>query len=313
MVKVLRYKGFRGISEEDVRGVSASGDLSVCENVDLHDEFNPITRDGYSAAKVAGVFHSLAAFGQICLAVKDGALVRVNPNYSIEEMLAGVGPLRVDYAEVNEVVYFTNPFANGMVVDGRYEAYVEPESVYDEITDESGAGSGIPSPKIKPPKGHMLCYHNGRLYVAVGSIIYYSDSMNLRSFDEEQAIPLGGILRLMRPVSDGIYISDGTGTYFMAGRDADDMALVKLTDANAVPFASTMVEDGSVVVGEDTIRGRAVVWASDEGMCIGADGGVFINLTSRRYRMPSGMADGYAYHRKHAGGLSQVIAGVNTI
>lgn len=80
--------------------------------------------------------------------------------------------------------------------------------------------------KIPPPAGSLLCEHSGRIYIASGGVVYFSDphAHDLFSLGDEiagnpewAAWQFEGQVTMLKAVTGGIYVGCQSGTYFIAG------------------------------------------------------------------------------------------------
>ena len=111
---------------------------------------------------------------------------------------------------------------------------------------------------IKPPPGNILEYHNGRIYIADGKIVWFTDALryglvkparNYLQFPSEVTV--------MKAVADGIYIC-ADQTYWISGTDTNEFQQVPL-----LPFG------GVRGTGIDLPESDNVAWFSPEGIIIG--------------------------------------------
>lgn len=143
-------------------------------NVNVTQQGGLKTREGYALAQAGGDCHSLwapltGAYGLYCDA---GTVYRVDvsPVGAISARVAvapGFGAITpVRYAQVNEAVYFTD----GIRV-GSYHPTAGPTPAWD-----AAAAGMVGDQALTPmPAGSCIAYHAGRLLVAVGSVLVYSE------------------------------------------------------------------------------------------------------------------------------------------
>ena len=246
--------------------------LSECQNVDIDDQLMAHRRDGYPATpSLSGTeIHSLWADSETCLFVQSGDLKSLDAAFGASTVRAGVGHARMNYVRPANKIFLTNNNIIGYVEDLVYSDFAAPSETYKSI--------------MKP--GHLIEWFNGRLYVARGGDVWFSDAVYPGSTDERKNFKqLGGYISMMRAVKDGIYVSNGKETYFMAGLDPGEAALVKVATYPAI-LGSDVQIDGERL-GLRDISGRAVLWMTSQGICAGLDGGQFINLTQNFYRPTS--------------------------
>lgn len=270
-----KIKGFLGKNNvaESMRFPDKKGliYLSECQNVDIDDQLMAHRRDGYPATPaLAGTgIHSLWADGDTCLFVQGGDLKGLGAAFSTTTVKTGVGHARMNYVRPVDDIYLTNDSVIGYVRGGVYYDFAVPTQTYK-------------SP-MKP--GHLLEWFNGRLLVARNDEIWMSDPIFPGQTDERKAFKkFGGYISMMRAVKDGIYVSNSKETYFLAGLDPGEAALVKVANYPAI-LGSDIQIDGERL--GRNISGRAVLFTTPMGICVGLDEGQFINLTENYYRPTS--------------------------
>lgn len=134
------------------------------------------------------------------------------------------------------------------------------------------------------PAGQYLSFFNGCLVVASGDVLYASKPWNAEIRDSRLSeIPLGGHVRMLGAVTDGLYIATGAGVAFLSGGGADDFVYRKISDTPPVDgcFSTGFEQEGDA-------QQPVVRWASPEGFCIGRNGGQYQNLSKDRIVLPSG-------------------------
>ena len=106
-------------------------------------------------------------------------------------------------------------------------------------------------------------------------------------------------------MEDGIYVSDLERAYFMGGADPGESVLIDKADYPAVPYTAHKID--AVRIGGLELSGEAVLWASKMGICLGANGGQFRNLTEEHFRILGEPYSGAAMIRK-AGNVYQFVS-----
>jgi len=280
-------KGFLGKNNvaESTRFPDKRGSiyLSECKNVDIDDFLMVHRRNGYpSTPSLSGSgIHSLWADSEICLFVQSGDLKILTATFSPSTIKAGVGHSRMNYVRPVETIYLTNNSIIGYVADGVYGNFTAPDQTYKTI--------------MKP--GHDLEFFNGRLYVARGGEIWFSDPVNPQWTDERKNFKqFDGYITLMKGVKDGLYLSDGKKTYFMSGLDPAEASLVVVSDYPA--YLGSAIKLDAEKIGNGDIAGMAIIWASPMGFMAGFDGGIIHNLTGSFYR-PESSNEGSAILRQN--------------
>jgi len=271
--KILEIKAFRGIKNvgDWVRMPPKNGMAYLTEgvNLDIDNDLMPHRRDGYGAKIYGGSrIHSFWSDGEKGLFVQDQDLRELTKYFTSVILHEDVGDSRMNYTKIKKEIVYTN----GSVI-----AYL----------DDEGFPRTFPTPtqtfKTAMKAGHLIEYFGGRLYVARGDQVWFSDPMAWRQTDERKNFKqFRGYVNLLRKVKDGLFISDSEATYFMGGLNPQDSNLVKKANYPAI-LGTDAVIDGNFV-GQGDTQGIVVIWLSKFGFCVGADGGQFSNATPDFYQ-----------------------------
>lgn len=135
-----------------------------------------------------------------------------------------------------------------------------------------------------PPPGDIVAYFAGRLYVAAGDTLYPSRPYAYELFDLREAIRFGGLITLVAPVTDGLFVSAGPRIVFLSGRDPGQFDYRERAQYSAIP-GTAYREQASVFDPERD--DSCAIWATTRGVCAGFDGGKMLNLTEARYAYPA--------------------------
>ncbi|WP_157288519.1 hypothetical protein [Uliginosibacterium gangwonense] len=136
------------------------------------------------------------------------------------------------------------------------------------------------------PSGRVLGYYNGRLYVAQGQWLWYSQPYEFELFDRVGGyLGCPGVVTLFAPVSDGVFVGSDREIVFLQGSDPAEFTRMKAANYGAV--LGTAVEVPGYYVGDGTTQGPIWMWASERGICMGTSGGQFKELTAGRYVLPA--------------------------
>jgi hypothetical protein len=250
-------------------------DMNEIENMDIDNSMVLSTRPG-SDLKLAGIsIHSLWSDEKdLCLFVDGSTLHRLNLAYTALE-IGTIGSNRMSYAQWNDRVYMTN---------GTYIGYFR-DNVLSGLTDPSVTY------KLPLPAGKFIAYHQGRLYVASGKILYISDAL-CDHYDIRTGYRVfANNITMLIAVDKGLYVSDGV-TYFLSEKRlfSDDPAELRrdqILDSDAIPYTAIVVNGkylGDGVQGNG-VQGNCALWVSTDGICLGNSDGTVKNLTRSRYSM----------------------------
>ena len=254
-------------------------------NVDVTAQGTVKTRAGYALAQAGNDCHSLwsPVEGDYALYVDDGDLYRIDTAKSL--VASGFGnatPVR--YTQVYEAVYFTD----GLRV-GSYHPSNGPTPEWASATTTS-IGDQVLMPM---PAGQHIAHHAGRLLVAVGSAVIYSEPFTPHLRDEAKGFELfPAPITCLAAVEGGVFVV-ADKTYFIAG-GFPAQAVRAVLDYGAPDQQPSYREDGGAH------------WMSSRGVVSVTNSGEISNLQASRVSLS---ADGTAatLYRK-ADGMETVVA-----
>lgn len=126
------------------------------------------------------------------------------------------------------------------------------------------------------PPGHILRFHNGRLFVAVDNTFYYSEPWTywLTSLDENHGPMAGERIAIMEPVDDGVFISAGSETLFFGGSNPEDFNPRSVFGYPAVEGSGARVHPNNLGSTEEYVGDKPVAyWFTSRGGVLGFPGG----------------------------------------
>lgn len=145
-----------------------------------------------------------------------------------------------------------------------------------------GTGKKLMTQFMEPmPPGQLVEYYNGRLYVAVGNVVVFTDALryglyrpdfNFYMFPER--------VTLLKAVDDGLYISSDI-TYFLGG-DPKVAAKPSAASVDLMPVLPYKAIEGAAC---DLSYAHDVMWLSERGFVRGGAGGKVTNLTEDHIAM----------------------------
>ena len=245
-----------------------SGRYALVEavNLDVH-QGRLVRRPGRVRLDSVG-YDSLFAHGDVRFGVRGAGLYAIAAQGG-ERLLRGdltVGA-PMAWVGVGETVYFANGRETGCVRDG---------------TALPWGGGRYPGPDrtgrfVSPPPGQALAWHAGRIWIADGRLVRFTEGAGLVDWVDAAfgfLAPFTGCVRLLTPVGDGLFIGDDTGVHFAAGQDPKTMRLVRASPVPPLAGSAVALEPGrhAVVAGRE-IAGGGVVFACRDGLYLGVPGG----------------------------------------
>ena len=251
--------------------------LTQAENVDITAKYTVARRNGFTL-KVGGDFHSLwtNASGTLSLAVKDRSLVRISPDLAMKELLA-MSHRMVSYADTGAGVYLTD---NNVMVrsDGVTAVELANAGTYNWPTKTSIDNDEDHDFYSSPPPGKLVVWAFGRLWVVTDEAIYYSRPYEPNLFDLLNDYCQLEKVTMLVAVDDGFYIGTDSQVMFYASGNPNEPASMRVV-SNVGAISRAVVEADARDFGLKEATGRAVVWESVNGKCLGLNSGQMLELT----------------------------------
>lgn len=146
------------------------------------------------------------------------------------------------------------------------------------------------------PAGEVLAYHKGRLYSAVGNIVFYSLPYNLGLYRPAQDfIPLDADVTMLAAVEGGLYIGTAKAIHFMASSTPEQATFPRVAGYGAVRGTLATIPDST-----------DVMFFTDQGPVRAGSGGELRALQEREIAFPQA-GSGAAFVRE-SNGLTQFVA-----
>lgn len=279
---VIEYKDFLGISSAKDLTRVPKGYLLRAVNFDIDVEMMLHRRRGRKPFLPIGA-HSGWSNEFVCFFISNGNLYQLFDDWTSSIIMSGVGNNRMEYVDVNGIVYFTNNQIIGFIQDGVVYAFPEINETY----------------KTKMIGGQLLEFFNSRLYTAQDDTIFFSDAGRPMVMDERHNfIQLSGRIRMLKAVVDGLYVSAGEHVFFLkehikpttgsGGEDPPKWKYIPIIDVPAFEGMAIKVEGEKI---SPKIEAVVVIWPGGEGVFMGKPGGEFERLTGRNFFL-DGVAHG---------------------
>ena len=154
--------------------------------------------------------------------------------------------------------------------------------------------------KTRTPPGTHMVHTKGRLFIADGNVLWYSEPLDYGKCDMRS-----GFIVFPEPITmltERLFIATDSNTYLLRGDNPDQLVLLEILKYGTPKTKAAEVE-GSYL--GDT-GGRVEVWQSNRGICIGAEDGSIVNITDKKVAMPK--YDNAATIFRRDRGINQVIA-----
>lgn len=164
------------------------------------------------------------------------------------------------------------------------------------ITAPPQLGHTLQTEGLMPmPPGKIVRAFNGRLLVARGKLIYFSEPFAPALHRPvEGFIPFPERVTMVRPNDEGVYVGTTKATYWLPGTDIAKAELVKVHDEGVAEASDSVVEAG------------VVQWFSHEGLVRGDRAGQITDMQADT--APADTATRAATHHIDQGGTQYSVA-----
>jgi hypothetical protein len=156
------------------------------------------------------------------------------------------------------------------------------------------------------PPGNFVRGDKGRLYVAAGDTLWFSEPMRPHLTDpRHNFIKFSGDIRFMEIMNFGMYVGDDRGVWWLAGTDPTKFELQSVSDALAVKRSSLTILTSHL--GERFSKGEnnAALWLSAQGYMVGSVRGEVTPLHPERVRLAADLEGKSVFMTRK--GVKQVI------
>lgn len=288
----ISFGQFTGIKNTVTRERLAPTDLEIAKNVDIDDAGQLRRRRGYTQV-AAGNFHSAftAEDGSV-YCVKDDALVRVQPNYTFQQITTGMGDAPVAYVHVGDTIYYSSE-----IVSGKFNHKTLAHSPWGAVAADNTWLSPVVNPvpglppikgKLlgKPPMATSLAYWNGRIYLADKNVVWATELYLYDYVDKTKNYMMyEADVTMLAAMTDGVYVGTEQAVWFQSGT-FNEMRRVSAVGAGAIRGSVANIPPHLI---PDQFMGTtrsAIFVMTTTGLCLGLDGGNMMNLTQTKVVFP---------------------------
>ena len=168
------------------------------------------------------------------------------------------------------------------------------------------AGDWLTSGGLEPlPKGQIIRGHGGRLYVAKGDMLCFSEPLRPHLWNPGYGfVKFAGRITLIEPTREGLYVGDERGVWYMSGMDIDKAEPRLASRVPAMERTSLQIAADRFNPQVVQYRGSVPMWLTEEGYKIGGTEGQVIDLNSDRVKVAPSVGKSAEVVR---GGVRQVL------
>lgn len=270
------------------------GIIELAQAVDVViDERGMVTLRPGGALLGAGAYHSMASDGRRCFVARDwtdqSTIELVVMTSATTAQFKGVRSglskgKHVSFAFDGERTWYSNGVENGYIEDGTSHPWPD-HSVEDQVSRTSR--------KFFPaPVGQLIAVAFGRMWIFSDDTLWYSEPYSYGRFDMARCFfRFKSNGRMIIPVDGGLWVSDGTTTYFLSSGDP-----AKMEPIRKAGFPALFGQYGLRKITPDEtpldLTGQIAFWMSPRGLCLGGANGEFFNPGSRKIKYPGSYTHG---------------------
>jgi hypothetical protein len=264
----IRYNSKSGIS-----------DLGVAINVTLSPSGRINRRTG-KTLRVPLNSHSLFCDGGECIFVHDSKLYLLETNFNYRLLCNLSNNNRMSGVQVGGRIYYTNNQDRGYVESGIRYAWEKTTDYVGPVTQRVITG---------PFAGDHLAFRDGRMYISTDTVVWYSEYQAINWFDmHRNNIQFNTRIRMVKPVSGGLFISSSRAIYFFSGETAPQFGKRQVTSYPALEWSDAIDYVDGTDISNLEISGLCALWTTREGAMLGTPEGGIINLNKKKVVYPHG-------------------------
>ena len=260
--------------------------------------FQPLAPSTPAQPVATAVSHGALAGGQygVAVSVMGANESALSPITFVDVAEGGGIGLTFAAGTGNKLVYRTTQ--NGDVL---YLAASLPEAITSYTLGNSEVGRMPETRNLAPlPTGHIVRYWRGRLLVASGNTVYFSEPMRYGLHSPREGfVQFASRVTMISPVDGGVFVGNESGVVFLTGTKPTDWSI---DSTSALPpfEGSGLVVPSAVFGGELGKNGDNVaIWLSNNGFVMGTAQGQIIESQADRISLnEAGKASSFVHNRR---------------
>lgn len=238
--------------------------------------------------QVTGNMHSIFCDGGPCFFAEDRTLDTAIYNLSPD---FGAMGLRSELAK-GRWISWTRSGEDYFYCNGRQNGFIR-EMVSYPWPDQSAASTFKTSHQYSPaPLGRHIAVGHGRMWIAMGNYVYYSEPFAFGRFDLARChFGFKSETIMVLPVAGGVFISDRSSIWFYSGRNPSEMEAIKRSD---FPVTERAVSIDKAICREAGVEGegKCHYLVTVEGLFAATDDGRLEPITVGRVAYPDDLSQG---------------------
>ena len=289
MGKTVVSRGFLGL-RTNVDPASLGKDekglvlLSTCSNVDIDNSFRLSLRRGYQPfyTQSLGVCRNCFSTPNLDFAVftEGNALSIIDLNdMSISRIRMITPGLKFVFDLVGDKIYYTNGVEQGLID-------IPARTTRSWVIDTEYHGPKTSLIFSPPPLGTRLYFYNGRMYIIVGSTIFYSQPFDVHRYVlDENSITLPTKISLITSAESAecLVVSDQKNIYCLRGGEVKEFNIDPVYNAPAIAGTEQSIHPNSL--GLDGVS-TGIILTTTKGVIFISNLGEVTELTEDKIDIP---------------------------
>ena len=180
------------------------------------------------------------------------------------------------------------------------------------LVAEVAKGGDCDTQFLQPlPPGEFIAWLAGRLYTAKNGTLCFSNAMRPHLYNPaHNFIQFSGYISFIEAVTDGLYVGDSRGVWFLSGTDPTKFEMRLVSTCRAVRRSSIKIPPEHFPEKKVPATNPVALWLSTSGYVVGMDGGATVELQPDRIKVPAGLVGRTTYLFRD--GIKQVVSPVNS-
>lgn len=137
-----------------------------------------------------------------------------------------------------------------------------------------------------PPLGTVIGFHGGSMLIGVDNRLHYSEPFSLELFDPLKYKLFATRVNIICGLDDGVHVGTEDMHVWLVGDTPDKYEWKTRANYGAIRGTLDQLNADSAMFGKRKATGQVGLWASKEGLVIGASDGTLENLTRDRFLYP---------------------------
>lgn len=140
------------------------------------------------------------------------------------------------------------------------------------------------------PPGDFVRAHGGRLYVAAGDRVWFSEALRPHMHDpRHNFIQFVGRISFIEAVAGGLFVGDERGVWFLSGKDPEQFQMQLVSSPTAVRRSSLVLSGAHFDKRLTETDLDVAIWLSTEGYMLGRPSGDVFSFHPERVRVAAGL------------------------